>query len=38
MAFWLKTSPYQKLKAGVAYPEPFIFTTIAVCLRSAPAP
>jgi prolyl oligopeptidase len=27
MAFWLKTSPYQNLKAGVAYPEPFIFTT-----------
>jgi prolyl oligopeptidase len=26
-AFWLKTSPYQNLKAGVAYPEPFIFTT-----------
>jgi prolyl oligopeptidase len=27
MAFWLKTSPYHNLKAGVAYPEPFIFTT-----------
>ena len=27
MAFWLKTSPYQNLKPGVAYPEPFIFTT-----------
>ena len=27
MAFWLKTSPYQNLKKGVAYPEPFIFTT-----------
>jgi len=27
MAFWLKTSPYQNLKAGVTYPEPFIFTT-----------
>ena len=27
MAFWRKTSPYQNLKAGVAYPEPFIFTT-----------
>ena len=27
MAFWLKTSPYQNLKTGVAYPEPFIFTT-----------
>lgn len=26
-AFWDKTSPYQNLKAGVAYPEPFIFTT-----------
>jgi prolyl oligopeptidase len=26
-AFWLKTSPYQNLRAGVAYPEPFIFTT-----------
>ncbi len=27
MAFWLKTSPYQNLKPGVAYPTPFIFTT-----------
>ncbi|HEY2179406.1 MAG TPA: prolyl oligopeptidase family serine peptidase [Caulobacteraceae bacterium] len=27
MAFWLKTSPYQNLKAGAKYPEPFIFTT-----------
>jgi prolyl oligopeptidase len=27
MAFWLKTSPYQNLKSGVKYPEPFIFTT-----------
>lgn len=27
MAFWQKTSPYQNLKAGVKYPEPFIFTT-----------
>ena len=27
MDFWLKTSPYHNLKAGVAYPEPFIFTT-----------
>jgi prolyl oligopeptidase len=27
MAFWRKTSPYQNLKAGVRYPEPFIFTT-----------
>ncbi len=26
-AFWDKTSPYQNLKAGVAYPEPYIFTT-----------
>ena len=26
MAFWEKTSPYQNLKAGVKYPEPFIFT------------
>lgn len=26
-AFWDKTSPYQNLKAGVAYPQPFIFTT-----------
>ena len=27
MAFWQKTSPYQNLRANVAYPEPFIFTT-----------
>ncbi len=27
MAFWMKTSPYQNLKATVKYPEPFIFTT-----------
>jgi prolyl oligopeptidase len=27
MEFWLKTSPYHNLKAGTAYPEPFIFTT-----------
>ncbi|MEP9358149.1 prolyl oligopeptidase family serine peptidase [Sphingomonas sp. KR3-1] len=27
MAFWRKTSPYQNLKPGVRYPEPFIFTT-----------
>ncbi len=27
MAFWRKTSPYQNLRRGVAYPEPFIFTT-----------
>ena len=27
MAFWRKTSPYQNLKTGVKYPEPFIFTT-----------
>jgi prolyl oligopeptidase len=27
MAFWLKTSPYHNLRAGAAYPEPFIFTT-----------
>ncbi len=27
MAFWRKTSPYQNLKTGVRYPEPFIFTT-----------
>jgi prolyl oligopeptidase len=27
MAFWRKTSPYQNLRTGVAYPEPFIFTT-----------
>jgi len=26
-AFWLKTSPYHNLRKGVAYPEPFIFTT-----------
>ena len=26
-AFWLKTSPYHNLKAGVRYPEPYIFTT-----------
>jgi prolyl oligopeptidase len=26
-AFWDKTSPYQNLKRGVAYPMPFIFTT-----------
>ena len=26
-AFWLKTSPYQNLRPGVVYPEPFIFTT-----------
>jgi prolyl oligopeptidase len=26
-AFWEKTSPYQNLRAGVAYPTPFIFTT-----------
>lgn len=26
-AFWEKTSPYQNLKAGVAYPQPFIWTT-----------
>ena len=26
-AFWLKTSPYQNLKAGVKYPEPLIWTT-----------
>jgi prolyl oligopeptidase len=25
-AFWEKTSPYQNLKAGVAYPEPFFVT------------
>jgi prolyl oligopeptidase len=25
--FWEKTSPYQNLRAGTAYPEPFIFTT-----------
>ena len=27
MAFWLKTSPYQNLRAGARYPEPFIWTT-----------
>ncbi len=27
MAFWQKASPYQNLRAGTAYPEPFIFTT-----------
>jgi prolyl oligopeptidase len=27
MDFWLKTSPYHNLKAGTAYPEPFLFTT-----------
>ena len=26
-AFWEKTSPYHNLRDGVAYPEPFIFTT-----------
>jgi prolyl oligopeptidase len=26
-AFWEKTSPYQNLKRGGHYPEPFIFTT-----------
>ena len=26
-AFWMKISPYQNLKTGVKYPEPFIFTT-----------
>ena len=26
-AFWEKTSPYQNLREGVHYPEPFIFTT-----------
>ncbi|MBF0891282.1 S9 family peptidase [Gluconobacter sp. LMG 1744] len=26
-AFWEKMSPLQNLKAGVAYPEPFIFTS-----------
>jgi prolyl oligopeptidase len=26
-AFWEKTSPYQNLKAGATYPEPFIWTT-----------
>ena len=27
MAFWQKTSPYQNLRPGMKYPEPFIFTT-----------
>ena len=27
MAFWMKTSPYQNLRADAKYPEPFIFTT-----------
>ena len=27
LAFWEKTSPFHQLKAGVKYPEPFIFTT-----------
>ncbi|CAN5264561.1 prolyl oligopeptidase family protein [soil metagenome] len=27
MAFWRKTSPYDNLRTGVKYPEPFIFTT-----------
>jgi prolyl oligopeptidase len=27
LAFWTKTSPYQNLRAGAKYPEPFIFTT-----------
>ena len=27
MAFWQKTSPYQNLKKGAKYAEPFIFTT-----------
>jgi len=27
LAFWEKTSPYQNLRKGVVYPEPFIFTT-----------
>ena len=26
-AFWERTSPYQNLRPGIAYPEPFIFTT-----------
>ena len=26
-AFWEKTSPYQNLRKGRTYPEPFIFTT-----------
>ena len=27
MEFWQRTSPYQNLRRGAAYPEPFIFTT-----------
>uniref|UniRef100_UPI0035C9DE24 prolyl oligopeptidase family serine peptidase n=1 Tax=uncultured Sphingomonas sp. TaxID=158754 RepID=UPI0035C9DE24 len=27
MAFWRRLSPYQNLRTGVSYPEPFIFTT-----------
>ena len=27
MAFWQEISPYQNLKTGVRYPEPFIYTT-----------
>ena len=27
MTFWRKTSPYQNIRAGVKYPEPFIWTT-----------
>ncbi len=27
LAFWMAHSPYQNLKGGVAYPEPFIWTT-----------
>ena len=27
MEFWQRTSPYQNLERGAAYPEPFIFTT-----------
>jgi prolyl oligopeptidase len=27
MAFWQKTSPYQNLKSGAKYPQPFIWTT-----------
>ncbi|MEO7786370.1 MAG: prolyl oligopeptidase family serine peptidase [Sphingomicrobium sp.] len=26
-AFWEKTSPYQNLRKGIRYPQPFIFTT-----------
>jgi prolyl oligopeptidase len=26
-AFWAKISPYQNVKPGVAYPEPFVWTT-----------